>query len=95
MAFGVFVHRSDSIYNDSLAESYRFPLQYLTRVEQCLGDWIVYLESRKVRNSCGYFAAAKAETIIPDPIGPDMFLATWDRLSANNLRWALNQQGPV
>ena len=42
MGYGVFIHRSDSIYDDSPAERYQFPPQYLRRVEACIGDWIVY-----------------------------------------------------
>lgn len=42
VAFGVFIHRSDSIYEDSPAERYQFPSQYLARVEACIGDWIIY-----------------------------------------------------
>lgn len=32
MTKGIFVHRTDSIYDDSPAEQYQFPRQYLTRV---------------------------------------------------------------
>ena len=45
MAFGVFIHRSDSIYEDSPAERYQFPSQYLARVEACIGDWIIYYQA--------------------------------------------------
>lgn len=41
MAFGVFMHRSDSIYDDIPAERYQFPKQYLSRAKQSEGDWIV------------------------------------------------------
>lgn len=75
MAFGVFIHRTDSIYDDVPSERYQFPKQYLTRVQQCEGDWIVYLEPGKVRNSKGYFAVAKVQEIISDPRSPDMYLA--------------------
>src|SRR5437588_352128 len=34
MGFGVFIHRSDSIYDDSPAERYQFPSQYLGRVDE-------------------------------------------------------------
>ena len=47
MAFGVFIHRSDSIYDDTPAERYQFPSQYLGRVESCIGDWIIYYEPRR------------------------------------------------
>lgn len=75
MGFGVFIHRSDSIYDDSPAEQYQFPSQYLTRVEACLGDWIVYYEPTKVAETRGYFAVAKVGSVVPDPTVPSMYLA--------------------
>lgn len=75
MGFGVFIHRSDSIYDDSPAEQYQFPSQYLGRVQACLGDWILYYEPRKVAATRGYFAVAKVAQIIPDPKAPSMYLA--------------------
>lgn len=75
MAFGIFIHRSDSIYDDIPSERYQFPKQYLSRAQQCEGDWIVYLEPSKVKETKGYFAVAKVQEIIPDPRKPDMFLA--------------------
>lgn len=75
MGFGVFIHRSDSIYDDSPAERYQFPSQYLGRVEACVGDWIVYYEPRKVAETRGYFAVAKVQRVVPDPSAAGMFLA--------------------
>lgn len=75
MAFGVFIHRSDSIYDDSPAERYQFPRQYLRPVQACVGNWIVYYEPSKVRETRGYFAIAKVERVVPDPTVPGMFLA--------------------
>jgi putative restriction endonuclease len=75
MAFGVFIHRSDSIYDDSPAEQYQFPSQYLSRAEACVGDWIIYYEPRKVAETRGYFAVAKVLKIIPDPSAAGMYLA--------------------
>jgi putative restriction endonuclease len=75
MGFGVFIHRSDSIYEDTPAERYQFPRQYLSRVEACVGDWVVYYEPRKVADTRGYFAVAKIERIIPDPAAAEMYLA--------------------
>lgn len=75
MAFGVFIHRTDSIYDDVPSEQYQFPKQYLSRVQQCEGDWIVYLEPSKVKNTKGYFAVAKVQEIIPDPRTADMYVA--------------------
>ena len=75
MAFGVFIHRTDSIYDDVPSERYQFPKQYFSRAQQCEGDWIVYLEPTKVKNTKGYFAVAKVQKIIPDPRHEDMYLA--------------------
>ncbi len=75
MGFGIFIHRPDSIYDDSPAERYQFPRQYLGRAEGCVGDWIVYYEPVKVPFSRGYFAMAKVEQVNPDPEASGMYLA--------------------
>ena len=75
MGFGVFIHRIDSIYEDSPAEQYQFPGQYLGRVQSCAGDWIIYYEPRKVAATRGYFAVAKVAQVIRDPKAPGMYLA--------------------
>jgi putative restriction endonuclease len=75
MTFGIFIHRLDSIYDDSPAERYQFPPQYLKRVEECVGDWIVYYEPRKVDGTRGYFAMARVERVVPDPKTPGMYVA--------------------
>ncbi|MCA0060252.1 MULTISPECIES: HNH endonuclease [unclassified Mesorhizobium] len=75
MGFGVFIHRSDSIYDDSPAERYQFPSQYLRRVEACVGDWIIYYEPSKVGDTRGYFAVAKVQQVLPDPVALGMYLA--------------------
>ncbi|PPQ15064.1 restriction endonuclease [Bradyrhizobium sp. AC87j1] len=75
MGFGIFIHRSDSIYDDSPAEQYQFPSQYLRRVEACVGDWIIYYEPSKVAETRGYFAIARVQQIIPDSGASGMYLA--------------------
>ncbi|UPK39637.1 HNH endonuclease [Bradyrhizobium sp. 186] len=75
MGFGVFIHRLDSIYDDSPAERYQFPAQYLRRVEACVGDWIIYYEPSKVAETRGYFAIARVQQVIPDPGTSGMYLA--------------------
>jgi len=75
MGFGVLIHRTDSIYDDSPAEQYQFPRQYLGRVQACLGDWIIYYEPRKVAATRGYFALAKVAQVIPDPKASGMYVA--------------------
>lgn len=75
MGNGVFVHRTDSIYDDSPAERYQFPRQYLRRAQSCVGDWILYYEPTKVEKTRGYFAVAKVADIIPDPDASGMYIA--------------------
>ena len=75
MAYAVFIHRTDSIYDDSPEERYQFPAQYLSRARTCVGDWILYYEPVKVSGSRGYFAAAKVHKIIADPNHAGMFQA--------------------
>ena len=75
MAFGVFIHRADSIYNDTPATQYQFPKPYLARASACVGDWVVYYEPVKVRGSKGYYAIARVSKIIPDPTAASMYLA--------------------
>ncbi|MFC3227857.1 HNH endonuclease [Marinibaculum pumilum] len=77
MGFGVFIHRSDSIYDDRPEEQYQFPRQYLERVRACTGDWIIYYEPVKATGSRGYFAVAKVQEVIPDPAASaaDLYLA--------------------
>ncbi|MEO9959564.1 MULTISPECIES: HNH endonuclease [Alphaproteobacteria] len=75
MGFGIFIHRADSIYEDSPAERYQFPSQYLKRAAACVGGWIVYYEPTKVSDTRGYYAVARVAQIVPDPTAAEMFLA--------------------
>lgn len=75
MTFGVFIHRTDSIYDDSPAIQYQFPQTYLTRARQLIGDWVLYYEPTKVRNSRGYYAVARIANITDKPDGAGMFIA--------------------
>ncbi|PHR59182.1 MAG: restriction endonuclease [Robiginitomaculum sp.] len=75
MAFGVFIHKVDSKYDDSPTEQYQFPKSYLKRAQACIASWIVYYEPTKVKNSKGYFAIAKIKNIIPDPKAENMYVA--------------------
>ena len=75
MSFGVFIHRADSIYDDSPAERYQFPRPYLDRASATVGNWIVYYEPVKVRASKGYYAIARVERVVPDPSAQGMYLA--------------------
>ena len=75
MGHCVFMLRPDSIYDDTPSEQYQFPKQYFGRAEEAIGDWVVYLEPSKVRDTRGYFAIARVEDIVPDRTAPGLFLA--------------------
>jgi len=75
VARGVFIHKADSIYDDQPETQYQFPAMYLDRASQLVGDWIIYYEPVKVRNSKGYYAIARVQSIIEDPTTPGMHLA--------------------
>lgn len=69
------MHKADSIYDDIPAERYQFPRAYFGRAQQCVGDWVVYLEPAKAPGSRGYFAVAKVSGIVPDPNVSDRYRA--------------------
>jgi len=95
MGFGVFIHRSDSIYDDSPAERYQFPGQYLRRVEACIGDWIIYYEPSKVAETRGYFAIARVQRVIPDSGTSGMYLALIERGSYLDFAYPVSFNGPT
>lgn len=75
MTFGVFMHKDGSIYDDIPEVHYQFPKSYLSRAKKMVGDWVVYREPVKLPQSKGFFAVAKVERIIPDPVEPDRYRA--------------------
>jgi len=75
MTFGVFMHKDGSIYDDIPEVHYQFPKIYLGRAAQMVGDWIVYREPVKLPQSKGFFAVAKVERIVSDPVVADRYLA--------------------
>jgi putative restriction endonuclease len=72
---GVFEVSGVSRYKDVLAEQYHFPQKYLSAAQQCVGDWIVYRETRVDGGRMAYIAAALVERIDPDPHESGMFYA--------------------
>lgn len=75
MANAVFVAKLDSVYDDAVEERYHFPKMYLSRIEQTVGDWILYYEPRSDGGRLAYFAMAKVVGIDPDPHRADHFYA--------------------
>jgi len=76
MAKGILLHREDSEYNDSW-DAYHFPKNYLSRVEQLIGDWVVFMEPVKAGKR-GYYAVARLEGIRPDPENTKHYYADVD-----------------
>ena len=75
MTNAIFYHKFDSGYDDDPARKYHFPKQYLSRVEQTLGDWIVYYGPLKGFPSRYYTAIARTVSIAPDEKKTDHFYA--------------------
>ena len=66
VANAVFIAKKSSNYDDAPEERYHVPKPYLGRVEETIGDWVLYYESRRDGGRMVYFAAAKVERIEPD-----------------------------
>lgn len=75
MAFGKFIYRADSEYDDSPWERYQFPKMYLSHARKFERGWVVFQEPRRATQPRGYFAVAKLAGIVPDTRLPDMHLA--------------------
>ncbi len=76
MAKAVFTQNPDSPYDDRPGECYHFPAQYLSRVRQAVGDWVIFYEGR--RGAFGYVAVQKVEKVVPDPLRAGHFFAILD-----------------
>ncbi len=75
MANAVLTAKLDSVYDDALEERYHFPKQYLGRVSQAVGDWIVYYEPRRGGGRMVYFAIARIARVERDPARIDHYYA--------------------
>jgi len=85
MVKGVFTTKESSAYNDRPWDYYHFPKDYLNRVEQLVGDLVVYYEPRRTSkddSSRGgkqaYFAVCHVTKIEPDLKTPDHYYAYVD-----------------
>jgi len=75
VANAVFIAKIAGGYDDAVEERYHFPKTYLSRIEQALGDWIIYYESKRDGGRMVYFAVARVLSIEPDPFRADHFYA--------------------
>jgi putative restriction endonuclease len=75
----VFQHKPDSPYDDEPGQRYHFPKQYLRRVEQTKGDWVVFLEPRKLSGKAdgafAYMSIARVVDIYADKQKPNHYYA--------------------
>ena len=78
MSKAVFIQNPVSIYNDSPGEAYHFPKRYLRVVQETIGDWVVFYESRKNGGAFGYVSVQRVLDVVPDPNIPDHFFAILD-----------------
>ncbi len=65
MTKAVFIASAHSRYNDVPGQAYHFPAQYLRRVEQAVGDWVIFYAGRRGGN-LGYYAVQRVERIVQD-----------------------------
>jgi len=77
MANAVFIQNPNSIYKDRPGEAYHFPKIYLKRVEECLGDWVIFYEGKT--GALGYVSVQKVNAITPDPDQENHYFAWLDQ----------------
>lgn len=75
MANAIFYHKEESRYDDDPAVRYHFPKQYLSRVQQTIGDFVVYYGPVPGRHGRFYSGVAHVDYIAPDTVIPDHYYA--------------------
>lgn len=78
MTKAVLIASSHSKYLDRPGEVYHFPNSYLSRVEQTVGDWVIFFEGRR-GGSRGYYAVQKVLRIESDVSDSSHSYALLDR----------------
>ena len=76
MANAVLIQNPESIYDDRPGIAYHFPKQYLRRLEECVGDWVIFYEGKK--GALGYVAVQRVSKITPDAKQPGHYFAWLD-----------------
>ncbi|RKE84669.1 HNH endonuclease [Rhizobium sp. AG855] len=75
MAKAIFYHKDDSTYKDIRGRQYHFPKMYLSRVQQALGDWIVYYGPLPGSSGRYYSGLARVTAVEPDDDLPEHYYA--------------------
>jgi putative restriction endonuclease len=76
MAHVVFIQNPDSIYDDLPGRRYNFPSAYLNMVQEAVGDWVVFYESKK--GAFGYVGVQRVVDVVADPKRDDWYFAELD-----------------
>ncbi|MEO0545134.1 MAG: HNH endonuclease [Pseudomonadota bacterium] len=63
---GIFSHKQDSGYDDLKGERYHFPKQYLARVKETVGDFVIYYEKGARKGDNHYTGCARVIEITND-----------------------------
>ena len=74
MVAAIFYHKADSAYDDLPDRYYHFPKQYLSRVEQVIGQPIVYYGPLGGQTGRFYWATAILTGVREDGLRPDHYL---------------------
>lgn len=72
----IFVAKIGSAYDDHIEKRYHFPKRLLRAVEQAVGDFIIYYQSRRNGGNLSYFATARVTGIRPDNAKVDHYYAS-------------------
>ncbi|MHA6263063.1 HNH endonuclease [Arenibacterium sp. CAU 1754] len=77
MAHAVLIQNPESVFKDRPGIAYHFPKRYLKTLQKCVGDWVIFYESRT--GAFGYTSVQRVQRIEPDPKLDDHFFAYLDR----------------
>ena len=78
MSKAIFIQNPVSIYKDRPGEAYHFPKRYLRAVQETVGDWVIFYESRNNNGAFGYVSVQRVLDVVPDLQAPDHYYAILD-----------------
>lgn len=92
MAHAVLIQNPRSIYDDAPGLRYHFPARYLSRIEACIGGWVVFYEGKA--GALGYTHVQRVDRVRPDPARDGLFYAELDPASALDFETRVPRQRP-
>ena len=84
MVNAVFIHKTNSGYDDLAGVQYHFPKRYLSRVEKTIGDWVIMWEPRSNGGRMAYHSVQRVASVIQDYQNDGHYYAVFDRHSELN-----------